>query len=73
MTELLLAELLSVNPVLLVGAEVVAVVTKKLPAFVAMARLLAFAILAQETLLRNIKLKLVLFKSIKCRVESLRI
>ena len=55
-TKLLLAELLSVSPFLLIGAKVVAVVTKNLPAFIAVARLLAFAILAEETLLRSSKI-----------------
>ena len=53
MTTLFLAELLCVVPALCVGAIEVAVVTKNLPAFIAVARPLAFAILAEETLLRN--------------------
>ena len=52
-SELLLAKLLSVSPALRVGAKVVAVVSKNLPAFIAVARLLTFAVLAEETLLRN--------------------
>ena len=52
-TELLLAKLLSVSPALRIGAKVVAVVSKNLPDFVAVARPLTFAVLAEETLLRN--------------------
>ena len=65
-TELLLAVLLSVSPGLLVCAKVVAVVAKNLPAFIAVARLLTFAVLAEETLLRN-RLGSELFKSVICR------
>ena len=70
-SELLLAKLLSVSPALRVGAKVVAVVSKNLPAFVAVARPLAFAILAEETLLRN-RLESELFKSVICRESQIQ-
>ena len=71
MTKLLLAKLLSFSPFLLVSAKVVAVVTKNLPAFIAVARPLAFAILAEETLLRN-RLGSELFKSVICRESQIQ-
>ena len=64
-TELLLAELLSVSPALLVGAKEVAEVTKNLPAFFAVARLFAFAVFTEETLLRNRLGKISIFQTSK--------